>query len=157
MSSDHQSISQPHNSIQTSSGITKRVSLEPERMRPADPECQSITFGALFQLYLNHYATNHTKTWRDLIENYNRYFRVWTDRKCSSIKKREIQYWVDELAPVKGKHCANRSHDTMRAILNRGIKKEYIVGPKYRVTSDPAKTDLRILAQASSLIDANKT
>jgi hypothetical protein len=100
----------------------------PEGVSPADPDFESITFGALYQLYLNHYAMLHTKTWRDLIENYKRYFSVWTDRKCRSIKRREIQHWVDQLASTKGKHCANRSHDTMRAIFNWGLRKDYIEG-----------------------------
>ncbi|MDZ4838322.1 MAG: site-specific integrase [Candidatus Melainabacteria bacterium] len=97
-----------------------------ERDNSKNIEPDDITFGALYELYLLNYAINHTKTWKELIENYKRYFQTWNNRKCTSIKRRDVQHWVDQLAATRGKHCANRSHDTMRTIFNWGIRKEYI-------------------------------
>jgi integrase len=86
----------------------------------------SITVEQLFRLYLENYAQHHTKSWRDTESNFNRYFGQWKTRTTQTIKRIEIQQWIDQLAVVKGKHTANRCYDTMRAIMSWGIKKEII-------------------------------
>lgn len=88
-----------------------------------------ITYGQLFELYIEKYAKHHTKRWQDAEDNYRLYFQQWQNHPVSSIKRIEIQNWYDELAISKGKHCANRNHDTMRAVINWGIKKEHVTPP----------------------------
>jgi integrase len=38
----------------------------------------------------------------------------------------EVQKWVDDLASTRGKHCANRNYDTMRAVFGWALRKEVI-------------------------------
>jgi len=90
------------------------------------PTGAAMTFGQLFDLYIEQYAKRHTKTWADTIENYRRYFSRWHKRRLDSIKRLEVQAWVDDLAQTKGKHCANRNYDTMRAVFSWALRKEVI-------------------------------
>ena len=107
------------------------------------PEPDAITFGALFQFYVEKYARTRTKSWQELEKNYARYFQVWTDIPCHSIRRRDVQSWVDHLADAHGMHTANRSHDTFRLVFNWGLRKEYVSCANPAIGIDRYKTKPR--------------
>ncbi|MBZ0186738.1 MAG: tyrosine-type recombinase/integrase [Candidatus Obscuribacterales bacterium] len=85
---------------------------------------EELTVGQLFELYIEEYAKKRCKTWRDMEENFRRYLSHFADRKLSSIKKTEVQQWVNRLGN-KSIHTANRNYDTLRALYSWGIKLGY--------------------------------
>jgi integrase len=85
-----------------------------------------ITFAELFDKYLRLHAMNHTKRWQDTKANYRRYLTPWSARSTSSIRRIEVQEFIDSLARKRGKHTANRCLDILKAVINWGIKKELI-------------------------------
>lgn len=88
-----------------------------------------ITYGQLFHFYIEKYAKQRTKRWKDAEDTYKLHFGMWVNRPLSLIRRVDVQEWVDELAANSGIYCANRCHDTMRAVINWGIKREYFAGP----------------------------
>ena len=89
----------------------------------------TMTFGRLAELYIEKYAKHHTRRWQDTQANFDRHFQRWTLRQVSSIRRMEVQDWIDDLAENNGHYLANRCHDTMRAVINWGIKRDYISPP----------------------------
>jgi integrase len=87
---------------------------------------QDLTFSELFSLYVEKYARHHTKTWQDTVQNHDRYFQNWRNKKCAAIKRADVQAWVTKLGDEKGAHTANRSLDTFKAILRWGVRQELI-------------------------------
>ncbi len=96
------------------------------RIEKEKAKLKDITFGALFIEYLEKYAKPHTKTWKDVSDNRLRYFQRWEHFQISAMKRIDVQNWVKDLAETKGKHTANRNFETLRAIINWGLKKELI-------------------------------
>lgn len=103
----------------------------------------SMTFGQLAELYIEKYAKHHTKRWQDTQDNFNRHFHRWTNREIETIRRREVQDWVDDLAENSGVYLANRCHDTMRAVINWGIKREYVAPPNPTLGIDRYKMKSR--------------
>ncbi len=115
--------------------------------RPAQKEQEQIelTFGELFNEYLNKYAKEHTKTAGELEKSYDRYFRErWHWVKVSSIKRMDIQNWITNVKEGvvergqrktgDGRHTAKRNFESFRAILNWGRTKELV-----KIEGDPCK------------------
>ncbi len=102
-----------------------------------------ITYGQLFDRYIEKYAKHHTKRWSDTQDTFNLHFQRWTNVPLKSIRRIEVQDWVDDLARGSGKYCANRCHDTMRAVINWGIKREYFCGPNPCIGIDRYKMKSR--------------
>lgn len=111
---------------------TQNIKSEAPIVKTIDPS--QITFGLLFDLYYRQYAKSRTRDHKELLENYHRHFaKHWGTTLACSIRRADIQHWVNDLAMTSGVYCANRCHDTIRAIFNWGIKSEYFVG------NNPAK------------------
>jgi integrase len=106
-----------------------------------EEEQTELTFGQLYDLYLERYAKLHTKTWEELEKNYERYFKDrWHTVRVSTIKRTDVQNWYNKLADqvreqkrrkrgeqaFEGRHTANRNFDTFRAILNWGRDREHV-------------------------------
>lgn len=85
---------------------------------------EEMTLGQLFELYIEEYAKKRCTTWRDMRENFRRYLSHWSDRKLSSIKKSDVQQWVNRLGN-KSIHTANRNFDNLRAIYSWAIRLGY--------------------------------
>ena len=111
---------------------TQNIKSEDPIVKTIDPS--QITFGLLFDLYYQQYAISRTRDHKELLENYHRHFaQHWGTTLACSIRRADIQHWINHLANTSGVYCANRCHDTIRAIFNWGIKSEYFVG------NNPAK------------------
>lgn len=111
---------------------TQNIKSEDPIVKTIDPS--QITFGLLFDLYYQQYAISRTRDHKELLENYHRHFaQHWGTTLACSIRRADVQHWINHLANTSGVYCANRCHDTIRAIFNWGIKSEYFVG------NNPAK------------------
>jgi integrase len=87
-----------------------------------------ITYGALFNRYLEEYAKTRTTTWQSAVYNHERYFKRWHHRLVADIDTQSIQRWVNDMGAEYGKHTANRTFNTMRAVLSWALRKELIAG-----------------------------
>lgn len=96
-----------------------------------------LTFGKLFEMYMELYAKHQTKTWPQSEEIYKRHFSIWHTQPPSAITKAELQHWVVRLScsrdhrhvrdcNTQRKHAANRSFNLFRAVWNWAIKKDFI-------------------------------
>ncbi len=81
-----------------------------------------LTLGELFLEYQENYGKEHTKTWKDMQDNFGRYLKCWHNRKLSLITKTDVQSIVNKLGREKGHTTANRTLELLRAIINKGIK-----------------------------------
>jgi len=95
-------------------GKGKDPSLKPEA---------PLTYGILFQKYIDEYARLHTATWQHAVYNHKRYFVQWHNKPLASIKREHVQHWLNVLAAETGKHTANRNFNTLRAVITWGIGK----------------------------------
>lgn len=103
---------------------TAALAVAEESPQPTGSE--DLTLDQLFDLYIQLYASRHTKRPGDTAANYHRYFSNFKERRVSTIARMEVQNWVNDLADQIGKHTANRNFDILRAVINWGIKKEII-------------------------------
>lgn len=87
-----------------------------------------MNFKALYDLYFER----HTKVKNRNVANTHYWWTAhgdqWKDRDVSSIKKTEVQDWVDRLGQ-KSQSSATRAVHMMAAIINWGIRREYVPGP----------------------------
>lgn len=90
-----------------------------------DPSLKSeydvLTYDTLFERYIEEYAKLHTITWQEAVKNHKRYFGQWASRKLDSIRRDQIQSWLNSLATTNGKHTANRNFNTFRAVFTWAI------------------------------------
>ena len=52
---------------------------------------EELTFGELFQLYLNTHIKEHKKSWRNCESQYRLYFSKWSERNLSSIHRADVR------------------------------------------------------------------
>lgn len=85
----------------------------------------SLKFGELFALYYErHIMVRHRKE-RNVQSFYRIHVRRWENVEVHKITRREVQAWVDETGA--NSHSASmRALDTMRAVINWGIRRELI-------------------------------
>lgn len=90
-------------------------------------QSETLTYDTLFERYVEEYAKLHTVTWQETVKNYERYFGQWAKRKLDSIKRDQVQSWLNNLAVTNGKHTANRNYNTFRAVFTWAISKGIMV------------------------------
>lgn len=78
-----------------------------------------ITFGGLFNEYLECHAKLHKKAWKEDEAQYKRYLTGWSKRKLSSIKKTDIQKVHHDIGREKGFYAANRLLALLSALFNK--------------------------------------
>ena len=84
-----------------------------------------ITFGEMFDRYIEDYAQNHTKTWEQDIADINGKASHWLKRKASTITHAEIVKIHNQVGKDHGKYAANRFIERLNSIYNRSIKWEW--------------------------------
>ena len=97
---------------------------DPAEQRRA--EKNALHFKELFDLYIEQYAKERTKTWPEMQNNFRRYFSRWANRKIANIKRAEVQAWITDLGENNGKATANRNYDMLRAVISWGKKKDIV-------------------------------
>jgi integrase len=110
---------------------------------------EELTYDQLFDLYIEKYAKHETTTWEAAIENHRRYFKRWSNKRISKIKRSDVQAWLYDLAGEDRakKHTANRSYDQMKAVINYGKRKDLISceNPCIGVDKMPTKSRERFI------------
>lgn len=104
-------------------GLANRVI---ERLTTTAP-IESMTFGELFSLYCErHVESNCTAAGkRNFQYFYTKHTPRWDDVPVHSIRKRDVQAWVDALTSDSPSSAA-RAVNVMQAIINWGVKRELI-------------------------------
>jgi len=109
---------------------------------PSKPSTE-LTYGMLFQRYLDDYAKLQTSTWESAIYNHEKYFQRWHNKPINQIKRLTVQAWVNDLAKEHGVHTANRNYNTMRAVFSWGLHKDIFAGENPCLGVDNFNTFLR--------------
>jgi len=109
---------------------------------PSKPSTE-LTYGKLFQQYLDSYAKLQTSTWESAIYNHGKYFQRWHNKPIEQIKRVAVQAWVNDLAKEHGVHTANRNYNTMRAVFSWGLRKDVFAGENPCLGVDNFKTQAR--------------
>lgn len=86
---------------------------------------KEITFGELFNEYMERYSKLHKKSWQYDVREVNKFLSHWFDRKVSDIKKSEIQLLHEKIYNENGLYQANRILERIRAIYNKAIEWEW--------------------------------
>jgi integrase len=132
----------PRKQCEITIGTFEDVSLEEARKRAEefnvmvgdkkDPSLKppevGITYGALFNRYLEEYAKTRTTTWQNAVYNHDRYFQRWHNRMVTDMDRQSVQRWVNDVGDEYGRHTANRTFNTLRAVFSWGLRKEIIDG-----------------------------
>lgn len=95
---------------------------------PSLDQTQELTYGQLFDLYIDQYAKHETSTWEEAVNNHRRYFERWSEKRISRIRRSDVQAWLYDVAGPgrEKKHTANRAYDQMKAVINYGKRKDLI-------------------------------
>jgi integrase len=80
-----------------------------------------ITFGELYEKYMQDYARPHLKSWKDMERSYKNYLCHWADKDCHAITRSEVQGWHSSLGAKKGHTMANRALEFLTMLYNKGI------------------------------------
>lgn len=95
---------------------------------PTKEAAEQITYGKLFERWINDYAKIHTVTWAEVEKNHRRHFGMWDKRIVTTIKREHVQTWFNNLGNTKGKDAANRNYNTFRAVFSWGLMQGIITG-----------------------------
>lgn len=87
-----------------------------------------VTLGQLFDAYMDNYAREHCKTWRKIEEAFYLYLKDYKDMPVATISKTAVQQLINRIGKQVGKTTANRTHELMRAIVNKGIEFDLYTG-----------------------------
>jgi integrase len=92
----------------------------PNDQRRADRE--ELTFGALFEEYLERYAKLHKISWEEDQSQFNRHLLPWQSRKLSTIGKTDLQKLHHDIGRDKGQYAANRLLALCSILFNKAIE-----------------------------------
>ncbi len=81
-----------------------------------------ISFGAMFEEYMERYSKKHKRTWQSDEREINKFLDHWFQKKASTIKKQEIQHLIEKIGDENGLYQANRLFERIRAIYNKSIE-----------------------------------
>lgn len=91
-------------------------------------EVKDITLGKLFDEYIDKYAMEHTKTWKEMQDCFERYLSTWKDRPITEISRGDVQLLVNKLGKHNGHTTANRTLELLRAVINKGKQWSLVLG-----------------------------
>jgi integrase len=78
-----------------------------------------MTLGELFETFLNSYAKQHKKSWKDDVGLFNFYLGGWRLRKISSIRKLDVVALHSRIGRTRSQYSANRVVELLCAMFNR--------------------------------------
>jgi integrase len=87
-----------------------------------------ITLGSFFNEYIESYARDHTKMWKETEKCFDRYLSHWAKRPINAIKRSEVQLLINKLGKENGKTTANRTLELLRAVINKGRQWSLVAG-----------------------------
>lgn len=103
-------------------------------MTPSDSNRIGITFGEVFDLYLELHARPFTKSWRNTESYWRRHCIRWEAVKVGEVNRLQIQRWVTELGDAKGRPTANRAFTVLASSLNWALRNDVV-----RLDHNPCK------------------
>jgi len=81
-----------------------------------------MTFGELFQEYMDRYSKVHKKSWKYDEREVNKFLPHWFGRKLSDIERSEVRALFERVYRNNGRYQANRILERIRAIYNKAIE-----------------------------------
>lgn len=85
-------------------------------------ERAEITFGALFNEYLEQHAKIYKRSWDEDQSIFNRYLTPWQSRKLSTITKAHIKKLHQEIGRNNGHYAANRLLALCSTVFNKATE-----------------------------------
>ena len=79
-----------------------------------------ITFGDLFQEYLDKYARTHKRTWESDATRYRLYLKPWANRQLTRISRAHVLALHSRVGQEKGHYAANRLLSLISRVFNFG-------------------------------------
>jgi len=83
---------------------------------------QEITFGELFDQFIERYSKPHKITWEQDVREISRFTQHWFKKKISVISTQEIKILHDKVGNENGFYQANRLFDKIRTMYNKAIE-----------------------------------
>jgi len=78
-----------------------------------------MTFGRLFDEYIERHAKAHKKTWQCDIDHFNRYLSMWSKSKLSTLTRTHIQKLHHLIGIEHGNYAANRLLALISTVFNK--------------------------------------
>lgn len=82
---------------------------------------EEMTFGELFNIYLDRYAKVHKKSWKSDVSQYEKHLKIWINRKLSEFNKQDIQKVHTDIGKNSGIYAANRVLALIHVLFVRAI------------------------------------
>jgi integrase len=83
---------------------------------------QEITFGELFDQFIERYSKKHKITWKQDVREISRFTKHWFKKKISTITTQNIKALHDKVGDENGFYQANRLFDKIRTMYNKAIE-----------------------------------
>lgn len=83
---------------------------------------EEMTFGELFDIYLDRYAKVHKKSWKSDVSQYEKHLKIWVNKKLSEFKKQNIQKIHADIGSNSGIYAANRVLALIHVVFVRAIE-----------------------------------
>jgi integrase len=80
-----------------------------------------MDLGELFSHWLENYAKQRKKTWREDEKQFARYLSKWKGRRLSTIRKPDVQTLHARIGEKNGKYAANRMLELLHALFVKAI------------------------------------
>ena len=82
---------------------------------------QELTFGELFQEYMERYSKPRKRSWAYDEREVNRFLSHWFKRRLSAITSHDVQALHEQVGRDNGLYQANRILERIRAMFNKAI------------------------------------
>lgn len=106
-----------------------------------------ITFGRMFEDFIENYAKNHKKSWRDDVSAFNNHLSHWKNKRASSITKNDVRDVHLKFGNAGHKVGANRLLEKIKAIYNKAITNGWVgSNPATGINKFKEKSKSRILS-----------
>lgn len=78
-----------------------------------------MTFGDLFDLYIEGHAKVHKRTWEEDAANFNRHLIAWKHTKLSHLTRTDVVSLHTKIGKEKGRYVANRILALVSSVFNK--------------------------------------
>jgi len=83
---------------------------------------QEITFGELFEQFMERYSKKYKITWEQDVREISRFTQHWYKKKISVITAQDIKILHEKVGGDNGLYQANRLFDKIRTMYNKAIE-----------------------------------
>ena len=88
-----------------------------------------MTFGGLFDTYIEDHARHRKRTWRYDVQMRDRYLSTWTNKPIDEFEAEFIQAWHNKLKSKSGASQADRTLALVKSVFYFAIKKRRWLPP----------------------------